>query len=101
MGPNLGPGVSTSQIVRNPTHQTKRGFLAMKPTKCHIHDGLVQELSILNSKLNSLSPHWVRSEQAREEVQEQRETLQAELKEHRRKGHDGKRCPSFDPRVAV
>jgi len=65
---------------------------------CHIEDHLVRELSTLNEKLNTLSPGWVRSEEAREEIQKRRETLQTEIKHHRSKGHDGKRCPSFNLR---
>jgi len=66
---------------------------------CRVQADLVSELSALNGKLNTLSPHWVRSDKERDEIQKQRETLQAELKQHRAKGHDGKRCPSFDPRA--
>jgi len=67
---------------------------------CRVQADLVSELSALNGKLNTLSPHWVRSDKERDEIHKQRETLQAELKQHRAKGHDGKRCPSFDLRVA-
>jgi len=68
---------------------------------CRVQAGLISEITALNSKLNALSPHWVRSEQERDEIQKHRETLQVELKRHRAKGHDGNRCPSFDPRRAV
>lgn len=62
---------------------------------CPIEDNLVRKLATLSDKLNTLSPRWVRSEEAREEIQQQRETLQVEIKQHRSKGHDGQRCPSF------
>ncbi len=71
----------------------------MKPSnRCRIQDDLVSELTALSSKLNTPRPNWVRSEQAREEIQQRRETLQIELKQHRKKGHDGNRCPWFNPR---
>ncbi len=67
---------------------------------CRVDDNLVRELSALSNKLNTLSPAWVRSEEEREEIQHQRETLQAEIKHHRSKGHEGKPCPSFNLRRA-
>jgi len=68
---------------------------------CRVQADLISQLTVLNSKLNALSPHWVRSEQKREEIQQQRQTLQVELKQHRTKGHDGNRCPSFERRLTV
>jgi hypothetical protein len=69
---------------------------------CRVDENLVRELTTLSNKLNMLSPTWVRSEEERKEIQERREMLQAEIKQHRLKGHDGKRCPSFDShRVAL
>lgn len=68
---------------------------------CRVEADLVRELTTLSDKLNTLSPSWVHSEQGREEIQHRRETLQAELKRHRSKGHDGKRCPSFDLHRAI
>ena len=62
--------------------------------KCKVKDDLVNQLISLNSKLNTLSPSSLRSEQARNEVQEQREVVYVELKRHRKKGHDGKPCPA-------
>jgi len=43
--------------------------------------------------LDNLSPGLLRNEEARAEVQIARENLCAEIKRHRAKGHDGKRCP--------
>jgi hypothetical protein len=65
--------------------------------RCRVQDDLVGQLDALNSKLNTLSPSWVHSEQEREEIQQRRETLQVELKQHRKKGHNGTRCPWFNP----
>jgi len=65
---------------------------------CQIEDDLVSELTTLNNKLNTLSPAWVHDEQGREAIQERRLTLQAEIKQHRIKGHDGNHCPAFDAR---
>ena len=63
--------------------------------KCKVEDDLVNQLIALNNKVNTLSPHLLRSEQARAEVQERRESLYIELKRHRAKGHEGKPCPAF------
>jgi hypothetical protein len=63
--------------------------------KCKVKDGLVNQLIALNNKLNTLSPALLRGERARAEVQEQRERLYFEIKRHRAKGHDGKRCPAI------
>lgn len=62
--------------------------------KCKVKDHLVNRLVALSSKLNTLSPDLLRSEQARAEVQEKRESLYIEIKLHRKKGHDGKPCPA-------
>ncbi len=58
--------------------------------QCQVKDGLVNQLIALNDKLNTLSPALLHSEQAREEVQQQRENLYVEIKRHRAKGHQGK-----------
>ena len=63
--------------------------------KCKVKDDLVNQLVALNSKLNTLSPALLRSEQARAKVQEQREKLYFEIKRHRAKGHEGKPCPAI------
>ena len=62
--------------------------------KCKVKDDLVNQLIALNDKLNTLSPGLLRSQQARAEVQERRESLYAEIKRHRAKGHEGKPCPA-------
>ena len=62
--------------------------------ECLVKDALVNQLIALNDKLNTLSPALVHSEQAREEVQQQRESLYIEIKRHRAKGHQGKPCPA-------
>jgi hypothetical protein len=61
---------------------------------CKVKDDLVNELIALNSKLNTLSPNLLRSDQERAEVQERREILYTEIKRHRAKGHEGKPCPA-------
>jgi hypothetical protein len=63
--------------------------------KCKVKDDLVNQLTALNNKLNTLSPAWLHSEQARAEVQERREELYVEIKRHRAKGHEGKPCPAI------
>jgi hypothetical protein len=60
---------------------------------CPVKDSLVNQLIALNGKLNTLSPNVVRNEQKREEIQAQRESLYLEIKQHRKKGHEGKPCP--------
>ena len=60
---------------------------------CQVKDELVSQLVALNNKLNLLSPDLVHGDEARAEVQQQRENLYAEIK-HRAKGHDGKPCPA-------
>jgi hypothetical protein len=62
--------------------------------KCNVKDDLVNLLIALNNKLNTLSPAFLHSEQARAEVQERRESLYVEIKRHRMKGHEGKPCPA-------
>ena len=63
--------------------------------QCKVKDDLVNQLIALSNKLNALSPTLVHSEQAQEEVQQQREKLYVEMMRHRAKGHRGKSCPSF------
>ena len=63
-------------------------------SKCKLKDDLVNQLIGLNNKLNTLSPAWLHSQQARAVVQERRESLYVELKRHRAKGHEGKPCPA-------
>ena len=61
---------------------------------CKVKDDLVNQLIVLNDKLNTLSPALLHSQQARAVVQERRESLYVELKRHRAKGHEGKPCPA-------
>jgi hypothetical protein len=61
---------------------------------CKVKDDLVNQLIALNDKVNTLSPARLHSQQARAEVQERRESLYAEIKRHRAKGHEGKPCPA-------
>jgi hypothetical protein len=61
---------------------------------CQVKDELVSQLIALNNKLNLLSPDLVHGDKERAEVQERRESLYAEIKHHRAKGHDGKPCPA-------
>jgi hypothetical protein len=63
---------------------------------CKVKDGLVNQLIALNNKLNTLSPSLVRSEQARDEIQQRRDALNVEIKLHRKKGHQGKPCPAVE-----
>ena len=62
--------------------------------KCKVKDDLVNQLIALNNNLNTLSPAWLHSQQARAVVQERRESLYVEIKRHRAKGHEGKPCPA-------
>ena len=62
--------------------------------KCKVKDNLVNQLIALNKNLNTLSPAWLHSQEARAIVQERRESLQVEIKRHRAKGHEGKPCPA-------
>ena len=64
-------------------------------TSCAVKDKLVQQLNHLNDKLNSLHPAWVRSPEARDEIQSQREALYLQIKQHRKNGHNGQRCPAI------
>jgi hypothetical protein len=61
---------------------------------CQVKDELVSQLTALNNKLNLLSPDLVHGDKERAEVQERRESLYAEIKHHRAKGHEGKPCPA-------
>jgi len=61
---------------------------------CQVKDELMSQLIALNNKLNLLSPDLVHGDKERAEVQERRESLQAEIKHHRAKGHEGKPCPA-------
>jgi hypothetical protein len=46
---------------------------------CQVKDKLVIQLAALNGKLNLLSPDLVHGDEERAEVQQQRETLYAEI----------------------
>ena len=61
---------------------------------CQVKDDLVNQLIALNNKLNMLSPDLIHGDEERAEVQQQRESLQAEIKHHRAKGHGGRPCPA-------
>jgi hypothetical protein len=61
---------------------------------CQVKDELVRQLIVLNNKLNLLSPDLVHGDEERAEVQQRRESLYAEIRRHRMKGHDGKPCPA-------
>ena len=61
---------------------------------CQVKDELVSQLVALNNKLNLLSPDLIHGDEERAEVQQQRENLYAEIKQHRAKGHQGKPCPA-------
>src|SRR5260370_38746731 len=61
---------------------------------CQLKDELVSQLVALNNKLNLLSPDLVHGDEERAEVQQQRENLYAEIKQHRAKRHEGKPCPA-------
>jgi hypothetical protein len=63
---------------------------------CPVKDDLVNQLMLLNDKLNSLNPNWVRDEEVRNEIQLRRESLYVEIKRHRKNGHDGQRCPGVE-----
>ena len=62
---------------------------------CKVKDNLVNQLILLNNKLNSLNPSHVHDEKAREEIQLRRESLYLEIKQHRKKGHNGQPCPAI------
>jgi hypothetical protein len=55
---------------------------------CQVKDELVSQLIALNNKLNLLSPDLVHGDEERAEVQQRRESLYAEIKHHRAKGHE-------------
>lgn len=61
---------------------------------CKVKDDLVNQLIVLNNKLNTLSTSFLHSQHARAEVQERRESLYVDIKRHRAKGHEGKPCPA-------
>lgn len=60
---------------------------------CSVKDRLESQLIALNGKVDRLSPHWVADENARVEIQAQREILRTEITRHLKKGHEGKPCP--------
>jgi len=76
-------------MIKRIDHMTSRN-------KCNVKDDLVNQLIALNNKLNTLSPALLHSEQARAQVQERRASLYVEIKRHRAKGHEGKRCPAVE-----
>ena len=59
---------------------------------CRVKDALVRKLIALNTKLNLLSPELVHGDEDRAEVQQRRQSLYAEIKRHRAKGHEGRPC---------
>ena len=61
---------------------------------CRVKDELVRKLIALNNKLNLLSPELIHGDEDRAEVQQRRESLYAEIKRHRAKGHEGRPCPA-------
>jgi hypothetical protein len=61
---------------------------------CEVKDDLVSQLIALNNILNPLSPDLVHGDKERAEVQQRRESLYAEIKHHRAKGHEGMPCPA-------
>jgi hypothetical protein len=74
--------------VRN-AHREYNGWM-----NCRVKDELVSQLITLNNKLDLLSPALVHGDEERAEVQQRRESLYAEIKRHRAKGHEGKPCPA-------
>lgn len=66
--------------------------------RCSVKEDLVNQLIHLNCKVNRLSPNWLQSAEARVEVQQQRESVSAEIRLHRTKGHEGKPCPAAENR---
>jgi prefoldin subunit 5 len=66
---------------------------------CKTHTELVDAIQSLNNKLNFLSPERVTGEAQLTKVTEQREALLIEIRQHRKKGHDGRPCPAA-PRAA-
>ena len=67
---------------------------------CRIEEKLMREIAAMNGQLNSLSSTWVRNEDERLLIQEKRDILSAELRNHHAKGHEGGRCPAFAGRLA-
>jgi hypothetical protein len=65
----------------------------MTGENCKVKDALVARMIALNGKLTALGPSSFRDDQARAEIQQERESLRAEITMHRKKGHDGKACP--------
>jgi len=63
-------------------------------TNCKVKDNLENQLILLNDKLNFLNPSHVHDEKAREEIQVRRESLHIEIKQHKKKGHNGQPCPA-------
>src|SRR5439155_20163396 len=61
---------------------------------CQVKDELVSQLIALNNKLNLLSPNLIHGDEQRAEVQKRPESLYAEIKHHRAKGHDVKPYPT-------
>ena len=61
---------------------------------CKAHAEMMDALVALNNKLNLLSPNRVSGREQVERVSERREELLVEIKHHRKKGHDGRPCPS-------
>jgi hypothetical protein len=62
---------------------------------CSIERDLVGKLTLLSDRLNTLNPAWEHDPNQRDEIQQRRQELQIEIKQHRAKGHEGKPCPSF------
>jgi hypothetical protein len=69
---------------------------SMQTAGCEVRDDLVSRVTVLNEKLNKLSPTRLDSPEpeALAEVHAQRASLFAEMKRHQAKGHDGKPCPA-------
>jgi hypothetical protein len=65
---------------------------------CQTNNDLVEAIVSLNNKLNRLSPDRVSEEGQLAEIAEQREVLLIEMRNHRKRGHDGKPCPANAPR---
>jgi hypothetical protein len=61
---------------------------------CKVNDALVAQMIVLNDELSALGPSSFRDDQVRAEIQQKRESLHAEIRVHRKKGHDGKTCPA-------
>jgi hypothetical protein len=83
---------SLANILNTQPRDSDSGYNELM--NCQVKDELVSQLIALNSKLNLLSPDLVHGDKERAEVQERRESLYAEIKHHRAKGHEGKPCPA-------